>query len=215
MLRSDAVISRKAHAGSRNGSALMQRCIRLKTVGTEAASQPALTQQWRSSHPIGITPASTRQRRSSQGSSSQSRSSGVATDDHDAFEARGRGRGAGTAQARGSRSDGRVPAGVRASSDREEGHQPGVCQVPQASWTRRADKHDSVCRLVGFELQHPADDLNPLLESIESPVRVATGRPSVRITFESPNGIVPIDGTGFSGSSLELAAHVAGGLLRR
>jgi hypothetical protein len=60
-----------------------------------------------------------------------------------------------------------------------------------------------------------ADDLNRLLESIEAPMRVAKDPSLFRITFESPNGTVPIDGTGFRGSSLELGAHMTRGLQRR
>jgi len=91
-----------------------------------------------------------------------------------------------------------------------------ISQVPQAIvWTRRIEKHNPICRVEGFELQHPApDDINRLLESIEAPMRVAKGPSRFRITFESPNGTVPIDGTGFSGSSLELGARMARGLLR-
>ncbi len=137
----------------------------------------------------------------------------VATDDLDVLEARIK--DAGRALHRRERvdpTDESLPAYERAQIGKEF-----ISQIPQAIvWTRRAEKHDPICRVAGFELQHPAaDDLNPLLDSIEAPVRVAKGTSRFRITFESPNGTVPIDGTGFSGSSLELGAHMARGLLRR
>jgi hypothetical protein len=46
-------------------------------------------------------------------------------------------------------------------------------------------------------------------------MRVAKDPSLFCITFESPNGTVPIDGTGFRGSSLELGAHMTRGLQHR
>ena len=137
----------------------------------------------------------------------------VATDDLDALEARIK--DVGQALHRRERvdpTDESLPTYERAQIGKKF-----ISQIPQAIvWTRRTEKHDPLCRVAGFELQHPAaDDLNRLLESIEAPVRVAKGPSRFCITFESPNGTVPITGTGFSGSSLELGAYMARGLLRR